>query len=156
MGLRKGRIRILIALFWGLATLVAASSSGLGVETRSFLVPLFTENLGMEWQAAHDLHNTVRKAMHVVAYACFAGFLWIALPGRLRTPRAILGIVCVLAILDESVQALTPGRTARVSDVLLDVGSAGVVVLALAWIAKRQGPATVRGGGGRGEATEPS
>jgi VanZ family protein len=105
--------------------------------TSTVVEPIFRWLLPFASQATIDwLHALVRKSGHVVEYFIFSLLLLRAVRAgrrglRLNWTLAIILIVGAYASLDEYHQSFVPGRTAAVSDVLLDT-SAGVLAQAIA------------------------
>ena len=131
-------------LAWIAATLVLSTGAGASTRTQGWLTPTFVE-LGLSPEAAAVAHRVLRKMGHVAAYATFGLLAFAALKGRPRRAQGALGAAFALALLDETVQGLSPGRSGSPLDVLLDVSAAA---LALALVARRapaaQGPGPAR------------
>ena len=74
----------------------------------------------------------VRKTAHFVEYAALGGLLTccICSYGVRRPQWKAFGISAAAAVCDELIQAVTPGRSCQVSDVLLDTCGAGCGALA--------------------------
>lgn len=77
---------------------------------------------GLPYALAEILDVILRKLAHLVEYGVLT-FLWMY-KGKVRHP---LGIILAVAIVDESLQALSPVRSSRWQDVLLDI-CAGILV----------------------------
>jgi VanZ family protein len=97
------------------------------------------------------LHYLWRKGAHFFAYGVLSLLMFRALRGTDLLPREwklrylmISFFVCVLtAIVDETHQYFTPGRTGNPNDVLLDsVAAAFVQMVILFWIQVRAGART--------------
>ena len=118
--LRASHRVTLVLLFtagiWGLAT-----TSGFGAWTRSTLVPFVRETWNVPNQPSHDIHNLIRKLLHVPAYAA----LGLLLAWAIRSIRyrfiACMVTALIIAVTDELIQGMTPGRNASVRDVGIDV-----------------------------------
>jgi len=91
------------------------------------------------------LHFIVRKAAHMIEFALLAVLFWRAIrhpqSGELRQWRwheagLALGMVALCAASDEIHQAFVPGRTAKISDVVVDVTGAALGLLLL-WLATK-------------------
>ena len=89
-----------------------------------------------------ELHHLIRKTAHFVEYFIFSLLILRAIRAgqrdtRLRWALAAILIVAGYAALDEFHQSFVPGRTARISDVLLDTtgGTAAQAIagLVLVW-----------------------
>jgi VanZ family protein len=112
-------------------------------KTASVIIPI------LHWllpKASHHtllfLHHVIRKTAHFVEYFVFSLLILRAIRAgrrdtRLRWALAAILIVAGYAALDEFHQAFVPGRTAAVSDVLLDTtgGAAAQAIagLVLLW-----------------------
>ncbi|MFZ0637806.1 MAG: VanZ family protein [Candidatus Acidiferrales bacterium] len=97
---------------------------------------------GASRQTLDLIHHIVRKCAHVFEYFIFSLLILRAIRGgrsgaRLTWLLAAIVIVGAYASLDEYHQSFVPGRTAKVSDALLDT-SAGILaqVLAALWIVR--------------------
>ncbi len=91
-------------------------------------------------------HHLFRKCCHLTEYAFFAVLAWRAIrqprkndrrPWRWDEASLALAILFLYATTDELHQVWVPGRTALVSDVIVDT-SGGVVGLTLLWIAGKK------------------
>ena len=71
------------------------------------------------------------KAWHLLWYGGVAVLIWIALSGR---ALAVLMIAAAFAVLDEGVQAITPGRSADLADLAVDLTAVCIAVGALSYI----------------------
>jgi len=119
--------------------------------TSSVIEPIFRWLLPGASQATIDLlHALVRKSGHVVEYFIFSLLLLRAIRAgrrglRLGWALTVILIVGAYASLDEYHQSFVPGRTAAVSDVMLDTsaGILGQVIAALfiVWGEDRRKPA---------------
>ena len=95
--------------------------------------------LAVDWL----LNPYIRKAAHMFLFFVLAMLVWLALSRLLksRTRRAAAtALLCtVLAVLDEFHQTLVPGRSGKLTDVLID--ASGIVIalalFALPWLAHR-------------------
>lgn len=68
------------------------------------------------------------KFWHLMWYGGIAALLWIARDGR---ALAVLAIAAAFAAIDEGVQALTPGRSADLMDLSIDIAAVCIAVVAL-------------------------
>lgn len=113
-------MRALPAVAWALALLVAAGGMAFAGPTSELVVPILWR-FGVEKNRAYELHNVIRKCLHVPAYAVLAVLVaWAVGPRRRRglyTLLLVLGVACI----DEWIQSLSPGRHASGLDVLLDM-----------------------------------
>lgn len=71
------------------------------------------------------------KVWHLMWYGGIAALFWIALRGR---ALAVLAIVAAFGLLDEGVQAVTPGRSADLADLSMDILAGCIVVGALIYV----------------------
>ncbi len=78
-----------------------------------------------------DGPDALSVVFHVAAYAALAFTL--VLPGGLRRPAVVLGLVALSALATEGLQSLTATRTADPMDLLADVagGAAGLLAARL-------------------------
>jgi VanZ family protein len=72
---------------------------------------------------------------HLAAYGLLAGLLWWALRGTgVRYPATVALVLAVLyGASDEFHQSFVPGRTMTVSDLLVDLIGASLVLVILSW-----------------------
>ena len=132
------RIRTVVALVLVAAVLWTATTTGFGHWTRERVVPLVESMSDATNQEAHDVHNLVRKALHLPAYAVLAFTLaWAAL-GRRGWLGVAGGLTIVVAFADELVQSATPGRQGSIRDVALDAGGALLGLGLAAWLLPRR------------------
>jgi len=133
-------------MFW-MALIFSASSDVASYEHTSRLFePLLRWLLPWLAQARIEaIHYFFRKCGHLAEYGILALLLWQAIrhtvPPRSRRWRwsqagLVLAIVLLYAASDEIHQAFVPGRTARVSDVLVDTAG-GAFGLGVLWLAGR-------------------
>jgi hypothetical protein len=131
---RRPWMRWLPALAWMAVIFTLSSISGLRVSDQA------------------EVDRPIRGLAHMAAYGLLAGLLLYAICGR-RRPRGRDVVVAVLlaiayGVTDELHQAVVPGRTGRIDDLVIDalgalVGAAGAW-LALTWLAARsEGPEAV-------------
>jgi VanZ family protein len=149
------RRQIWIARWWPVllwAALISCFSTGAFTDekTGSVIIPI------LHWllpKASHGtlllLHHLIRKTAHFVEYFLLSVLILRAFRAgrretRLRWALAAILIVAGYASLDEFHQSFIPGRTAAISDVLLDTsgGSAAQAIagLALLWRRVRNRP----------------
>jgi len=92
-----------------------------------------------------ELHHLFRKTCHLMEYAIFAVLAWRAIhqpqkhnrrPWRWDEAGLTIALVFTYAASDEFHQVFVPGRTALVSDVLIDT-SGGLLGLTLLWLARK-------------------
>jgi VanZ family protein len=127
------------ALVWALCISTFSTRTFTADNTASVLIPV------LHWlmpKASMDflllLHHLIRKAAHVTEYFLLSLLVLRGIRAGRPTTRlgwalAAIGIVAGYAALDEFHQAFVPGRTAAVSDILLDTtgGIAAQCVAAL-------------------------
>jgi VanZ family protein len=128
-------------LLWAGGTLVVATAIGSSLRTQDVLVPFFQDLLGLDDLWALRAHKAVRKAAHLLLYAGFAALVWWSLPPPRRRAAVAFGAAIALALVDEGVQALAPGRGASPWDVLLDAFGALVGLWAARRLLARREPA---------------
>ena len=128
------RLAPILAACFAAAVLWVATTEGLGTWTRSQVVPLVLALTDASSQQAHDVHNLVRKLLHVPAYALLTLSVTWAIAGWRNRAAWSAGLVLVVAIADESIQAVTGGRDGSVADVALDLCGATVGILAASWV----------------------
>lgn len=124
--------------------LFLGSGSGSMSETSRIIGPLiqfFFPGAGPDF--VKTFHGLVRKAAHVAEYAILAalaarvalriGSDW----SRRNWPLPVLGLVSLIASLDEFNQSFNSQRTGSPWDVLLDI-SGGALAIALIWLYRRR------------------
>jgi VanZ family protein len=127
----------LCVMVWIAAVQAFAGSSFSMNETSRFIGPLLRwlfPDVGAESVAF--VHLAIRKAAHFVEYALLALLALRAFHLSFERPLALLAaaslaLALVVAIVDESRQAVAVDRTGALSDVVLDIGGAAFA-LALA------------------------
>jgi hypothetical protein len=130
-------------LLWAGGTLCVATTAGFA-STHRAVSGFFHRTLGLDAEVADAWTSAVRKSFHVPAYALLAALAWWALPAGRRRWTSVLAFALLVAGADEVLQAVRPGRTGRVTDVLVDLGGA-LLGLFLVGAFRRRTPA---GGGG--------
>ena len=108
------------ALLLAGAMLVASGGMAFARQTQELVVPLLWR-MGVEKNHAYELHNRIRKALHVPVYAVLGVLVAYGLGARQRRGLLTLLVVLVVGCADEFVQSGTPGRHASPWDVGLDV-----------------------------------
>ncbi len=136
---RWGWVLLLLGLIWVLSTLSfsADSTSRVFIPSLRKLVPGLT---GPELELAHYL---VRKLAHVGVYFLLSLILLRAFQrGRLgwqfTSALATMGLVVLIAFLDELHQWFVPGRGSSFKDVILD-SLAAALAQVLVWLRARRG-----------------
>ena len=101
-----------------------------------FLLPAVSE------ETIQLLHAYIRKAAHVTEYAILAIIAFRAFRISVLNGSAIfrylvpIGLVILIASIDEFNQSFEPSRTSSPYDVLLDIGG-GLTGLAIIWLVLR-------------------
>ncbi len=113
------------------AALISLFSTGLfaGDITGQLLIPILAVLFpGATPAELHALHAMIRKFSHFLEYLVLSVLLYRALRSpmrsRLETAGAAVVIAGLYAIADEFHQYFVPGRTAAVTDCLIDVSGA--------------------------------
>ncbi len=118
------RILALLALVALAATIfVVAKTSGFP-DTYWTVFGFFHDTLGLSEHDAATWTDAVRKSFHVPAYALLAALTWWMLAQRHRRVWTVLLVVVLVGVADELIQSRQPGRTARVTDLLVDMAGA--------------------------------
>lgn len=121
---------ILCTLFIGSNSLMpAGTSSAQSMQVLSFVQPIL-ELLHIPPTVGHVL---IRKAAHMSEF-CLLGILWTALllharPLRLQSFLNAFFACLATALIDETIQLFTPGRSSLVSDVWIDCAGASIGIL---------------------------
>lgn len=132
-----------MAFIWGHSLRDGTASSG---ESDFFarLKPIMDLLGAMGVTSWGDRTFLVRKMAHFIEYTVLGIFGW-RLSNAMRTKsraatRLIALLVCLVTVVDETIQLFVPGRSGRVTDVLLDlsgVAFGAVLSLAISKIARR-------------------
>lgn len=132
-----------MAFIWGHSLRDGTASSG---ESDFFarLKPIMDLLGAMGVTSWSDRTLLVRKMAHFIEYTVLGIFGW-RLSNAMRTKsraatRFIALLVCLVPVVDETIQLFVPGRSGRVTDVLLDlsgVAFGAVLSLAISKIARR-------------------
>ncbi len=134
-------LRWLPVVLWMGFIFAMSTSLGAGENTSRFIGPFLHWLLPQAAPAtiAH-LHFLIRKAGHLTEYAILALLLLRAIGGPGFRPLFwALAIATAYAATDEFHQSFVPGRTATVSDVLIDAaGALTALALAAAWRKSRE------------------
>jgi VanZ family protein len=131
-------------LLW-MTLIFSVSGDARSYEHSSRFVEPFLHWLFPQMPQAHveSLHHFIRKCGHVTEYAVFALLLWRALHRSKNNLPAwswpkvggTLLLVFLYAATDEWHQSFVPGRTALVSDVVIDTAGGALGLLAV-WFLK--------------------
>lgn len=131
-----------IAFIWGHSLIQGPQSSLESGFVVSMLSPLF-EAVGI--LDVDFMTLIVRKGAHFTEYAILGVLTWGLFRalgrerGRRAFPTALL--VALVPILDELLQLFVPGRSGRLTDVLIDLSGicfGALVACALSWLRKRR------------------
>ncbi|TCN22213.1 VanZ family protein [Mesobacillus foraminis] len=110
----KKRYILLVGIWCIIIFAFASSRFYNGENTLMYIQILF----GLDYNQAEVLNAFVRKGAHVFIFGTLAVIIYFMLKRRFFFLP--LGVTTLFAIADEYNQSLVPGRTALVSDVLLD------------------------------------
>jgi VanZ family protein len=133
-------------LLWMAVAFTASSDPNSARHSSMFFEPF------MRWLFPHlsadtigGLHHLFRKSCHLMEYFILALLTWRAIhqprpdqrrPWRWDEAGLTIAIVFTYAASDEFHQVFVPGRTALVTDVLIDT-SGGLLGLPLLWLARK-------------------
>jgi VanZ family protein len=130
-------------LVWAVIISYFSTDTFTSDKTESIFIPILHWLLPKaSYPTLLTIHYYIRKSAHFVEYFVFSLLVLRAIRGgrhktRLAWALAAIGIVAGYAALDEFHQSFVPGRTAAVSDVLLDTtgGTAAQAIagLVLLW-----------------------
>ena len=135
VGLCLVLIGLNLALIWGNSLISGETSGEMSGTVMEFILKL----LHLPASAAEPLHYLIRKAAHFSEFACLAMELtWLC--GMLGEKKAHLAVLPVAggmfaALVDESIQMLTPGRGPSLTDVWIDTSGAvmGMMIVFLGY-----------------------
>jgi VanZ family protein len=131
-------------MLW-MTLIFSASSDSHSYEHSSHFVEPLLRWLFPKMSPVHieEIHHLIRKCGHLTEYAVLALLLWRALNQLKNLPPwswpKVLGALLILSLYaasDEFHQRFVPTRTARVSDVFIDITGGAVGLLAL-WLFDR-------------------
>lgn len=108
-------------------------------DVHSNFIVEWLQSIGLTW-TSDILALVVRKTAHMTEYAVLAILVFVAVQGtsgRGRTLIEAFVLTVVYAATDEVHQLVVPGRTGKLSDVLIDATGAAIG-LALAWWVSRR------------------
>ncbi len=148
MTLRSFLRYVLPVLVWAAVIFSLSTGAGGSTHTNSFLdtflaryFPSLSHRL--TWPERDSIHYYVRKAAHVTEYAVFGVLLVRAL--RRERPRLaprLLWLAWALATAyaatDEFHQVFVPGRTPKVTDVMLDSAGAALGICLITFVSRRR------------------
>ena len=120
-----------------------SSDQGSMVQTSRFIGPLLHFLFSAASEETIQLyHAYIRKAAHVTEYAVLAAIAFRTLKlsgfiaGTIYRYLLPVGLVMLIASIDEFNQSFEPSRTSSPYDVLLDIAG-GIIGLALVWLSFR-------------------
>jgi VanZ family protein len=121
-------------------------SSGAGAfeHTSRFIGPLLAflfPDASAETLAIY--HVYIRKFAHFGAYGILALLAWRAFRNARSWPIRTLGVVLVVAVIDEINQSYNSSRTGTATDVLLDL-LGGAFAVCLVWLVSQRRPVSTR------------
>ena len=90
---------------------------------------------GQQPYAVDLIRPPIDKLVHLILFTSIGALLWIAAGGR--RVFVVLGVAVLLGVLDESVQWLSPGRSAEWLDLLADTIGAVLGVWVCRQLARR-------------------
>jgi VanZ family protein len=126
-------------LVWAIIISLFSTGAFTSDNTASFFIPILHRLLPKaSYPVLFRIHHYIRKCSHFTEYFVFSLLILRAIRGgrhstRLAWALAAIGIVAAYAALDEFHQSFVPGRTAAVTDVLIDTtgGAAAQAIAAL-------------------------
>jgi VanZ family protein len=105
-------------ILWSLVILSASNDNFSSGATENWVSRLFGQAL------AFEINVAIRKLGHLVAYGILGFLAWRAD----RRTKIVLGIVLLVAVIDETRQAMMLSRRGTPWDVLLDLGGAWIAI----------------------------
>lgn len=113
------------AAIWSAVLIAFSGHSGSGSVTEKILAWVVSPSS----RVFDPLHVLIRKSLHVLAYGFLGALDFRAVRGTrtgwtLRWSAIAVGLATLIAAIDETHQSFVPGRTAGVSDVVLDCAAA--------------------------------
>jgi len=137
-GRREAFIAYAPLFLWIGVIFYMSSGAGSFEHTSRFIGPLLAflfPDASVETLALY--HAFVRKFAHLAAYAILALLAYRAFRGSRFWPIFTLGLVIIVAVLDEINQSFNSSPTGTALDVLLDL-TGGATAAAIVWIVLRQ------------------
>ena len=139
---------VLPVLLWLSVIFMLSTGAGGASHTNSFLDSFLSRFFPgvyhrLTWPELDAIHYYIRKAAHVTEYAILGTLMVRALcPSRPGLSQRILLISWTLcaayAATDEFHQIFVPGRTAKVTDVLLDAAGAAIGIVVFRFLLLRR------------------
>ena len=134
-------LRWIAEAVWALVIFLLSHESADGSQVRSDGIVELLHAIGLGG-SADVLSTIIRKAAHLTLYAVLGGLLVWALAAYRNVTAKLVGIAvviaCAYAVTDELHQALIPGRSGEVRDVLIDTAGAMAGVGAVGYGYRRQ------------------
>ena len=120
-----------LALIWGNSLVTGEASGAMSGGVMEFVLKL----LGLPEAAAEFVHHLIRKAAHFTEFACLAMVLtWLlGMLGEKGFHLVLLPVAggMFAALVDESIQMLTPDRGPSLTDVWIDTSGAAAGMMLL-------------------------
>ena len=88
----------------------------------SLVIFVFSSLAGADFSKSHESNFLIRKVLHIVEYS----ILCLAFYRGCKKPWLSILLTVLFAVSDEYHQTLIPGRTGKVSDILIDSFAAGL------------------------------
>lgn len=129
-------------VLWALALLVFSGEAGSAPYTTGLIEWVLSWIVDISPKALTLFHWYLRKVFHFVAYGILS-VLWfraltVRFPSRPRANVIFSLVLClVVALLDESFQALAPSRHGSLADVALDMAGAALLMAIAVYYRKR-------------------
>jgi VanZ family protein len=129
---------------WAAVILQASGPSFDGHHTGSAIERIFAAiGLPLSITAAELTNTIIRKLAHLTEYAILGTLAFRAVRSERRGwmlawSVAAVAIATIVATSDELLQSLTPSRTARPADVVLDAMGATIAQMVIKWITRRR------------------
>ncbi len=129
-------------VLWALAILAFSGDVGSTPYTTGLLKWVLSWIVDLSPEALTELQWYLRKVFHFVAYGILS-VLWfraltVRFPGSTRANVILALVLCLaVALLDESLQAMVPSRHGSLSDVVLDMAGAALLMAMAVHFRKR-------------------
>lgn len=110
------------------------------VPVAGMLVLWWSSSQTIDQQPHSAARSLLHNSMHIVAYACIAGSMWLAWSRQPVTAipffrsRGAWLVAVLYGVVDELHQSFVPGRVCSVSDLLSDASGAALAVVILSGI----------------------
>ena len=132
------------ALAWAVVIFIFSTGVFTAENTSRIIVPILHWLFpSVSLATLAEIHHLIRKCAHFAEYFILSLLILRGIRGQSRETHlrwALIGILIVAgyASLDELHQAFVPGRTAAVTDVLLDTtGGVAAQIIAAVWVRAR-------------------